>query len=93
MRIEFAGSPLGDFAEMTYEIYMGDQLVKREVAQLPMQMHKVQWLSLCQQLAQDQRPMKIRMYYDDEIWDEIEQKRKVLHNWLEFANKAMEATK
>lgn len=92
MRIEFAGDLFSEPEEMTYEIYMGDQLIRREVAQLPYPMHKMQWVSLCQQIAQENRPMKLRVLHDDEIWDQIEQKRKVLHNWIEFSNRAMEAS-
>ena len=85
MRINF------DISEMIYEIYIGDQLVNRETIQAPFMIHKSQYLNLIQQVANDTRPMKFKIIKQEIIWDEFEQKQKILNNYIEFSNKAMEA--
>ena len=83
MRINF------DISEMTYEIYIGDQLVNRETIQAPFMIHKSQYLNLIQQVANDNRPMKFKIIKQEQIWDEFEQKTKILNNYIEFSNNAM----
>ena len=85
MRIDF------DISEMTYEIYIGDQLVNRETIQAPFMIHKSQYLNLIQQVANDTRPMKFKIIKQEQIWDSFEQKTKILNNYIEFSNNAMVA--
>lgn len=80
-----------DVYEVTTEIYLNDDLVQRQTIQAPHIIHKSQYLNLIQQIANDKRPMKFRMIKPDIIWDQFEQKQKVLNNYIEFSNKAMEA--
>lgn len=74
---------------MTYEIYIGDQLVNRETIQAPFMIHKSQYLNLIQQVANDNRPMKFKIIKQEIIYDEFEQKQKILNNYIEFSNNAM----
>ena len=55
----------------------------------PLMFHYSQFMDLVQHLAQDSRPMKLRLFYPYTFWNELEQKHKTLENGIEFKNKAM----
>lgn len=82
-----------DFSE-TYQViietYIGNQCIQRQQLNAPEQMLKLQFMSLMQQIAQEDRPMKCKMIVPDIIWDNIEKEQKVLENYVEFRNKLME---
>jgi len=72
---------------VTFEIYIGDKLVQRESCRAPVVILKQQFMSLVEQIANDERPMRIRMVKKETIWDQFEQKQKILNNYVEFNNK------
>lgn len=73
--------------EAVLELYIGDQLVQREIMQAPQIILKQQFMSLAKKIANDKRPMRLRLIMQDVIWDQYEQKQKVLDNYVEFNNK------
>lgn len=82
-----------DFSE-TYQViietYIGNQCVQRQSLNAPEQVLKMQFMGLMQQIAQENRPMRVKMIVPEVIWDEINKEHKVLNNYVEFKNKLME---
>lgn len=75
---------------VTFEIYIGEQLVNKQTIEAPEIMLKNQFIQMMQQIANDNRPMKCRLIVPDVIWNNYEKKQKVLENYVEFRNKLME---
>lgn len=75
-----------EMCRMTYEIYIDQKMVTRQISDAPAMIHKSQYLDLINQLSEDNRPMRFKIIKYDVIWDEIEQKRKTLENYIEYRN-------
>lgn len=80
-----------EFYTVTFEMYIEDKLVNKQQMQAPEQILIMQFLNTAQELAQDSRPIKIKMIAPTVIWDEFNKKERTLENGLEFMNKAMES--
>ena len=74
---------------VTFEIYIGDTLAKTQTMQAPQEILMANFMQLVNQIARDQRAMKIRMSRPEIIWDEFEKREKVLTNEVIFGNNAM----
>lgn len=68
------------------EQYVGNALVHSQQLSAPPEILQAQFEGLIKQLAQQSRPMKIKIIRYDEIWDEFEQKRKKIENSIEVKN-------
>lgn len=75
--------------EVTFEIYIEDKLVNKQTMQAPKEILMANFIQTVNQIAQDRRPMKIRMSRPETIWDKFENKQKVLENEVVFGNNAM----
>ena len=75
--------------ELTFEIYIEDKLTNRQAIKAPKEMLIMNFLQTVKQIGNDKRPMKVKMYRPEVIWDNFEQKEKVLNNEVEFSNNAM----
>lgn len=82
------GSPF-EIYEVAFEIYIEDKLVKKQIMQAPKEMLIVNFMQIAQQIRNDQRPMKIKMIVPDIIWDDFENKEKILNNEVAAINSAM----
>lgn len=80
----------GETYSVIVETYLGTQCIQRQQLNAPEQMLKMQFMGLMQQIAQENRPMRVKMIVPDVIWDEINKENKVLNNYVEFKNKLME---
>lgn len=80
----------GETYRVIIETYIGNQCIQRQSLNAPEQVLKIQFMGLMQQIAQENRPMCVKMIVYDVIWDEFEKKQKVLENYVEFKNKLME---
>lgn len=80
----------GETYQVIIEIYIGTQCIQRQSLSAPEQFLKMQFIGLAQQIAQENRPMRVKMIVPEVIWDDIEKKQKVLENYVEFRNKLME---
>lgn len=82
---------LDDFEiyDVEIEIYLEDKVVQKQRAQAPKEMLMVTFMQTAQQIAQDKRPMKIRMTRPYIIYDNFEDKQKTLTNEVSFSNNAM----
>lgn len=85
VRINIDMSPVS----MTYEVYEGEKLLDRQFSQTSLIFHRSQFARTCEQIARDPRPLKFKLIGPpDSIWDQFEQKRKSIENYIEFKNNA-----
>ncbi len=75
--------------EVTFEIYIEDKLTNKQTMQAPKEMLMANFLQTVKQIQNDKRPLKIRMSRPEIIWDNFENKQKVLNNEVIFSNNAM----
>lgn len=80
----------GEIYQVIIETYIGTKCIQRQSLNAPEQVLKMQFIGLMQQVAQENRPMRVKMIASDVIWDDIDKKQKVLENYVEFRNKLME---
>lgn len=80
----------GETYQAIIEIYLGNQLIKRESFNAPEIMLKSQFMGLVQQIINEDKPMKCKLIVPEIIWDNYEKKQKVLNNYVEFRNRLME---
>ena len=73
----------------TFEIYIEDKLVQKQELQAPKEMLIANFLQTAKRIRSDKRPMKIRMTNQCVIWDDFENKEKVLDNEISASNDAM----
>lgn len=76
--------------EVTFEIYIGNELTNRQVMQAPKEIIIANFLNTAKQIKNDNRPIKLNMIVPDIFWDEFENKQKILNNSVEVINQAME---
>lgn len=77
--------------EVEFEIYHKNKLINRQTMQAPKEILMINFIQTAQQIGNDQRPMKIRMIRPEVIWNEFENKQKILNNEVMFINNAMVA--
>lgn len=77
--------------EATFEVYLEDKLIHNQRQQAPKEILMMQFVQLFQQVAQDKRPMKLKMIVPQVIWNNFENKQKTLYNDTTFSNNAMVA--
>lgn len=75
--------------EATFETYIENKLVQKQMLQAPKEILIANFLQTAQQIRNDARPMKIRMIVPDVIWDNFENKQKILNNEVSASNNAM----
>lgn len=78
-----------DIQEVIFEVYIEDKLTNRQQMSAPKDMLIANFIQTAKQIKADQRPIKIKMIRPEVIWDEFEQKQKVLNNEIELSNDAM----
>ena len=66
-----------------------DKLVKKQMMQAPKEILIANFLQTAKQIENDQRPIKIKMVRPEVIWDNFENKEKVLNNEILVSNNAM----
>lgn len=74
--------------DVIFEIHVGNS-VRKQRMQAPKEMIKLNFIQTANQIAEDSRPMKIRMVREVTIWDRFENKQKTLENVIEFRNNVM----
>lgn len=75
--------------EVTFEVYLEDKLVNKQVLQAPKEILMMNFVQTMEQIGYDKRPMKIRMTRPEIIWDNFENKQKTITNEVAFSNNAM----
>lgn len=77
--------------EVTIEVYIEDKLTNRQQMQAPKEILIANFLQTAKQIQADRRPIKLKMIRPEEIWDNFEQRRRVLNNEIALSNNAMVA--
>ena len=77
--------------QVTYEIYVGDELSNKQTMEAPKEILIANFIQTVKQIQNDKNPIKIKMIRQETIWDDFENKQKVLNNEIEFDNLAMVA--
>lgn len=75
--------------QVTFEIYIGNQLANKQTMQAPKEMLMVNFIQTAEQIGNDKRPMKLRMTRPNIVWDDIENKEKTIQHEISFSNNAM----
>lgn len=78
-----------DIYKVIFEIYNKDKLVNKQIMEAPKEILIMNFLQTVNQIAEDQRPLKVKMIRPETIWDNFENKQKILNNEIEFSNNAM----
>jgi hypothetical protein len=77
--------------EVIIEVYIEDKLTNRQQMQAPKEILITNFLQIAKQMQNDRRPIKFKMIRPEVIWDEFEQRQKVINNEIELSNNAMVA--
>lgn len=77
--------------EATFEVYLEDRIINKQTMQAPKEILMMQYAQTMQQIMNDKRPMKLKMIVPQIIWDDFENKQKVLNNSTTFSNNPMVA--
>ena len=72
--------------QVIYEIWLGNELIHREQVRAPEDMLTMMFLNYVQQMAGRSEPMHLRMSGQEVIWDEFEQRQKVLPKRIDYWN-------
>lgn len=75
--------------EVAFEVYIGDKLVRQQAMQAPKEFIMANFMQMTEQIKNDRRPMKIKIIRQDVIWDNFDNKQKVLNNEVAASNNAM----
>ena len=75
--------------KVTFEIYIEDKLVKQQTMQAPKEILMANFMQTVKQIIEDTRPIKIKMSRPEIIWDNFENKQKIITNNIIFSNNAM----
>lgn len=82
-----------DIYEVLFEIKFRDEGLQRQTMVAPKDMLILQFLNLAKQIRNDPRPIQIRMIRQEIIWDQFEQKQKILNYEIVLSNNAWTASK
>lgn len=75
--------------DVTFEVYIEDKLVKKQTMQAPKEILMINFMQTIDQIGNDRRPIKIKMFRQENVWDNFENKEKSLDYKVEFSNNAM----
>lgn len=75
--------------QATFEVYLEDRMINQQTIQAPAQFLIAQYAQTMQEIGNDRRPMKMKMIVPQVIWDNFENRQKVLNNSSTFSNNAM----
>lgn len=77
--------------EVAFEVYIEDKVVQKQTMQAPKEFIMIHFMQLAEQIRNDSRPMKVRVIRPETIWDNFENKEKVLYNEVVASNNTMVA--
>lgn len=83
------GNIFGETFEVTFEVFLEDKMINRQVMQAPKEMLIINFMQTVDQVGKDKRPIRLRMYRPETLWDKFEQKEKIFNHEVEFLNNAM----
>lgn len=75
-----------DTFDVIFTIYLGNQVIEQWRMRAPRPFIEAQFIQIVQQIASQKQPMKVVVSREEVIWDQFEQKHKVLPITMEFQN-------
>lgn len=84
------GNIFGDMYEVTFEVYVEDKLTNRQSMQAPKDIIMLNFIQNAQQIQNNPKPIMLKLSRQEVIWDEFENKEKVLNNTIELSNRVMD---
>ncbi len=78
-----------DIYEAVFEIYIENTMVKKQTMQAPKEILIANFMQTAKQIKNDKKPMKIKMIVPNVIWDDFDNKEKVLYNEAIASNSSM----
>ena len=76
-----------DLETYILEIKLGNNIQKQQLQGTP-DMVQLQFIQLMQEVGNTNQPIRLRISKQEEIWNQYSQSRKILENYIQFANKA-----
>lgn len=71
---------------VTFTIYLGNQPIKQWMMEAPRPFIEMQFIQTVQEIISQTQPMKVVVSREEIIWDQFEQKQKVIPYTMEFQN-------
>ena len=75
--------------EVDFETYLEDRMMGKQKLRAPKEIIIANFMQTVNQIANDRRPIKIRMTRPEVVWDNFDNKEIVLTNEVSFSNNAM----
>ena len=72
--------------DVIFTVYLGEQPIRQWQMVAPQEFIIMKFLQTVQQIASQSQPMKVVVSRDEVIWDQFEQKQKVIPCTMEFQN-------
>lgn len=72
--------------DVIFAVYLGEQPIRRWQMVAPQEFIIMKFLQTVQQIASQNQPMKVVVSRDEVIWDQFEQKQKIIPCTMEFQN-------
>lgn len=69
------------------EIKIGNNIQRQQLQGTP-DMVQLQFMQLMQEVGNTNQPIRLRIIKQEEIWNQYSQSRKILENYIQFANKS-----
>lgn len=69
------------------EIKMGNNIQRHQLQGAP-DMVQLQFMQSMQEVGNTNQPIRLRIIKQEEIWNQYSQSRKILENYIQFANKS-----
>ena len=72
--------------DVMFTVYLDEQPIRRWQMMAPQEFIIIKFLQTVQQIASQSQPMKVVVSRDEVIWDQFEQKQKIIPCTMEFQN-------
>ena len=72
--------------DVMFTVYLDEQPIRRWQMMAPQEFIIIKFLQTVQQIASQNQPMKVVVSRDEVIWDQFEQKQKIIPCTMEFQN-------
>ena len=72
-----------DINNYMIQVKLGNEILKTQTISAPDIIVQQNFIELCQQVKQDSRPLKIKIFYYDEIFDEYDKSTRKIENSIE----------
>lgn len=72
--------------DVMFTVSLGEQPIRRWQMVAPQEFIIMKFLQTVQQIASQNQPMKVVVSRDEVIWDQFEQKQKIIPCTMEFQN-------